>query len=295
MNGLFKLIIAYARLTRPPAPLLMGLAVFMGQVAALGGLPEPGLMLAPVAASMLMTASSFVFNDVVDYEIDVVNRPGAPLPSGRASRRGATVFSILLFTAGFAISLQTKVQSLIMLNTMYALSILYSLRLKATGLLGNIVVALCVSASFIYGSLTATGWVSPVVLKITWVSFFINLGREVVQSIQDMEGDKVKQVRSVAIAYGPETAARLGSLFTILGLTLGPVLFLNYEAGYYGLFSQTFALILIPEAGLAYSIIQLLKNPTPKNASTFLKRFNLLTIIILLILASEFARSAITG
>lgn len=104
-----------------------------------------------------------------------------------------------------------------LLNSMHALSILYSLRLKGTGLLGNITVALYVSASFAYGSLTATGWFNLTVLKIAWISFFINLERGVIQGIQDTEGDRSRRVRSVAIAYGPETAAKLGSIFIILG------------------------------------------------------------------------------
>jgi len=104
-----------------------------------------------------------------------------------------------------------------LLNSMHALSILYSLRLKGTGLLGSITVALYVSASFAYGSLTATGWFNLTVLKIAWISFFINLERGVIQGIQDTEGDRSRRVRSVAIAYGPETAAKLGSIFIILG------------------------------------------------------------------------------
>jgi len=290
-----RTISAYIELTRPIGPLLIGLSVFMGQAVALGRIPEPSLVFTSILASMLMTASSFVFNDVVDYEIDVVNRPTAPLPSSRVSRRGAIVFGILLFIVGFVFSLRVNIQSFIVLNVMYALSIIYSLKLKATGLLGNIVVALCVSSSFIYGSLTATGSVNHVVLKIAWFAFFVNLGREVIQSIQDMEGDKRKRVRSVAIVYGPRTAALLGSIFTILGLILGPLLFLDYKAGYSVLLSQTFTLILIPEAGLIYSIIQLLKQPTPGFTRVFLKRYNVFTIVILLLLAFEIAKSTIIG
>jgi len=104
-----------------------------------------------------------------------------------------------------------------LLNLVYALSVLYSLRLKGTGLLGNITVAPCVSASFAYGSLTATEWFNLTVLKIAWISFFANLGRGVIQGIQDMEGGRSRRVRSVAIAYDPETAAKLGSVFIILG------------------------------------------------------------------------------
>uniref|UniRef100_A0A7C2BKE6 UbiA family prenyltransferase n=1 Tax=Thermosphaera aggregans TaxID=54254 RepID=A0A7C2BKE6_9CREN len=161
-----KQVLAYMELTRPPAPLLIGVAVFIGQIVGLGKLPEPGLLFPPFTASVLMTASSFVVNDVIDYEIDLVNRPRAPLPSGRVSRRSALLFALSLFVACFILSLPTGLPSIIFLNSMYALSILYSLRLKEAGLLGNITVALCVTASFAYGSLTATGWFDLTVLRI---------------------------------------------------------------------------------------------------------------------------------
>ncbi len=287
-------MLAYVELTRPIGPLLIGVAVFIGQVIALKALPRPDLLFFPLVASMLVTASSFAFNDVIDYEIDKVNRPWAPIPSGRISRRAAMWFSLLLYLASFYFSLPTGLLPTIVLNTTYALSIFYSLKLKATGLLGNVVVASCVSMAFIYGSLTSTGWVDSTVLNMSWVSFFVNLGREVIQSIQDMEGDARKGVKSVAITYGPKVAASLGSLFILLGLVLGPLLFLNYEAGYYGLFSRkTHALILIPQIGLAYSVFKLLKQPTPTNVSRFISRANLFTILILLVLALEFVHVSI--
>jgi len=90
--------------------------------------------------------------------------------------------------AGFLTSLEE------LLNSMHALSILYSLRLKGTGLLGNITAAPCVSASFAYGSPTATGWFNLTALKIAWISFFINLRREVIQGIQDVEGGMSRRV-----------------------------------------------------------------------------------------------------
>jgi len=159
------------------------------------------------------------------------------------------------------------------------------------GFLGNITVALCVSIVFIYGSLTATGVVYPMVFNIAWISFLINLGREVVQNIQDMEGDVWRHVKSVAITYGPRAATLLGSLFTLLGLVLGPLLFLNQFTGNYDFYIYTQILILVPQIGLVYSVIMLLRKPTPMNASRFIRRANIFTGLILLVLVLVFVSS----
>jgi len=291
LKNSFRLMLAFIELTRPIGPFFIAVAVFIGQVIALKALPKLDLLFFPLASSMLVTASSFVFNDFIDHEIDRVNRPWAPIPSGRISRRTAAWYSLVLYLAGFIFSLSTGFWPIIVLNVAYVLSILYSLKLKVMGFLGNITVALCVSIAFIYGSLTATGVIYPMVFNIAWISFFINLGREVVQSIQDMEGDVRRYVKSVAITYGPRTAALLGSLFTLLGLVLGPLLFLNQFSGNYDLYIYIQILILVPQMGLVYSLIMLLLNPTPKNASRFIRRANIFTGLILLVLALVFVSS----
>jgi len=167
-------------------------------------------------------------------------------------------------------SLQTELISIIVLHATYALSILYSLRLKNTGLLGNIIVTFCVSTALIYGSLTATGGVDPLVLNIAGISFFINLGREVIQSVQDMKGDMMRGVKSVAITHGLRAAAVLGSLFMLLGVILGPLVLLNQLTE----LQHHYILILIPQFGLVYSIIMLLRQPTQENASRFIRHAN---------------------
>lgn len=50
-------------------------------------------------------------------------------------------------------------------------------------------VAFCVSTPFVFGALSATASISYVVFSFFILSFFSNLGREIVQSIHDMEGD----------------------------------------------------------------------------------------------------------
>jgi 4-hydroxybenzoate polyprenyltransferase len=58
-----------------------------------------GLLL---AASSLLYIGGVVLNDVVDRELDAVERPNRPLPSGRVTLRAASIFSGILLLGGIA-------------------------------------------------------------------------------------------------------------------------------------------------------------------------------------------------
>jgi 4-hydroxybenzoate polyprenyltransferase len=50
-----------------------------------------------VVASYCATVASYVFNDFVDVDIDRVNLPDRPLPSGKLTRTEALVFALVLY------------------------------------------------------------------------------------------------------------------------------------------------------------------------------------------------------
>lgn len=156
----------------------------------------------------------------------------------------------------------------------------YNIYGKRTGLLGNIIVSFCVSMAFVYGLITATNSIDTIVLYISLLSFFKNLGREIVQSIQDMDGDKLAGVRSVALVYGPRFAAILGSITCAITLILAPIIFLYQLRNV----SSLFLVVLVPEIGFLFSSYLLLRRPTKESASRFVKQVNLWTVMILIAL-----------
>jgi geranylgeranylglycerol-phosphate geranylgeranyltransferase len=268
----------YVQLTRPSAPLLIAVATFIGQAIALKGIPEPSIFVFPALAASLTTASSFVINDYIDVDIDRINNPGKPIPSGVIQRRSALYVGIALFLAGFLASLKTTLLAISMLVGTYGLTVYYNLYGKKRGLLGNIIVAFCVSMAFAYGSVSAINSVDTIVFYISLLSFLMNLGREIVQSIQDMEGDRRQGVRSVAILHGSRFAAILGSSICAATLILAPIIFLYPFRD----FELLYSIIFVPEIGALFSIYTLLKMPTKEGATRFIKQINIWTAMILL-------------
>src|SRR6266487_6667877 len=85
---------AYLTLIRPPNTVMIGLAVIIGEAIAVA--PQlPGIQVAIFGflTASLMMAGTMVANDVYDVEIDKVNGPQRPLPSGTVKTRDATVFA----------------------------------------------------------------------------------------------------------------------------------------------------------------------------------------------------------
>jgi 4-hydroxybenzoate polyprenyltransferase len=80
-----KTITAYLQLIRLPNVVTAAADSFAGWLLVSGSTSSPARWLPLVAASMVLYASGTALNDVFDFEIDRVERPGRPLPSGRAS------------------------------------------------------------------------------------------------------------------------------------------------------------------------------------------------------------------
>lgn len=58
-------------------------------------------------SSLFLYAGGVAFNDVCDAELDAVERPERPIPSGRVSKKQAALFSMILFVTGIASAILT--------------------------------------------------------------------------------------------------------------------------------------------------------------------------------------------
>ena len=84
-----KTLIAYLQLMRLPNVVTAASDSLAGWLLVTGSLQRPGQWLPLLASSMVLYAAGTMLNDVFDFEVDRQERPGRPLPSGRASRRTA--------------------------------------------------------------------------------------------------------------------------------------------------------------------------------------------------------------
>src|SRR5690606_21093184 len=101
----------YIQLARPFTLIAPALGFFSGSVTAIGAVPAepwtwavwtPALIGALMAA--VLNAASNALNQIYDLEIDRVNKPARPLPSGRLSIRSAWTFTWITYAIALALA-----------------------------------------------------------------------------------------------------------------------------------------------------------------------------------------------
>ncbi|MDH5624455.1 MAG: geranylgeranylglycerol-phosphate geranylgeranyltransferase [Candidatus Bathyarchaeota archaeon] len=249
----------FLRIIRPLNCLMMGFAVIVGAslVSALNF--SINLLLGFVTSSTL-TGASMAINDYYDREIDAINEPNRPIPSGTISPKEALSFAAVLSLVGFAAALMTNISCLIVAVITWMIFVTYTTKGKRTGLPGNLLVSTCVVIPFIYGGFVVENLELSVILFAA-MAFLSNTGREIAKGIVDVEGDKFQNIRTIALLFGERTAAVLSSILSVLAVSLSPLPWL------WGLVSDWFLpFVILTDIGLIVSSISLLRNYSRKNA-----------------------------
>jgi len=218
---------AILQLFRFELPLAAGICTLIGTVISAGGLPHLGILLLAFLCVFFISSSSIISNDYFDVETDRINAPDRPLPSGRAHAGDAVLFTALTAILGFAAGARLGLTALVVALVFWIIGLLYNWRGKASGLIGNLMVSACVGIMFIFGAIAVGAPWNPVIWTLGSLAFCFDLGEEIAADAMDMEGDRLRGSRSIAILKGRRAALSIsGFLFGLFILisTL-PVIF----------------------------------------------------------------------
>ncbi|MCX8206909.1 MAG: geranylgeranylglycerol-phosphate geranylgeranyltransferase [Methanothrix sp.] len=212
---------------RPANCAMAGAASFIGMIAS-GALPQslhlPALVFSAV---FLITGGGNAINDYFDREIDAVNRPERPIPSGRLSPRAALIWSVTLFVAGCVIArlINQMCMALALLNS--SVLIIYAARLKGLPLAGNIAVSYLTGTTFMFGGLAAMP--SSITAYLSVLSALATLSREIVKDIEDLPGDLAHGAKTLPAFIGERYSFILASLALIMAMMLSYLVPLGVE------------------------------------------------------------------
>jgi geranylgeranylglycerol-phosphate geranylgeranyltransferase len=271
--------VGYLRLMRPVNCLMMGVAVIVG--AALASPHDLGIswlnLVYGFVTGLALTGASMAINDYYDREIDAVNEPNRPIPSGLIEPREALAFAFVLTAIGFAAAYSTNSErALCLVVAIFAwlVFVAYTIVGKRSGLPGNFLVSTCVAVPFIYGSAAMVNKVELNVLVFASMAFLSNTGREVTKGIVDVKGDEMQGVKTLAVRYGVKNAAIAATIFYLLAVLLTPIPWLLKLVSFWFI-----PLVAVTDFGLVACSFMLLKNYSRENARK-IKNVVLLWLII---------------
>ena len=244
----------YYKLGRPINAMAGCIAIFISGYVA--GAPSWWPVVMAAITVFFITVSTNAWNDYLDIEIDRVNKPERPLPSGQISLRGALIFSVVGSALSLAVAVFINPSAFMIALGSNMLLYLYSWKLKCTVLLGNAAVATIIALCFIFGGVAA-GNIQPI-LPLAVTGFFTIMAREILKTMADYKGDLQKNCSTIATVWGNTTARTFMLIF--LGISAVAMLVTYFIEQYSPVY--LFIVILVMYPILAYIAIQS-KNASP--------------------------------
>ena len=208
-----------------------GNAVVGGVAALVGGYLGGSLGFAvgiAAAATVFGTGAGNAVNDYYDADIDAVNNPERPIPSGRLSRRGAALLALSFFVAALVLTVVFLPPLAIGIGVVnLVLLVGYSSHLKRMPLIGNVVVAYLTGSAFLFGGAAVEGVEFTVILFA--LAALANLGREIVKDVEDIEGDAEEGARTLPVVWGERRALAVDSVAVAVGVVLSPLPYFFFD------------------------------------------------------------------
>ncbi len=251
----------FVEIARIPNCFMMGFAVIIGVFMSLGAAMPIYSAVVGFLVGFILVAGSMAVNDILDAEIDAINNPSRPIPSGRVSKNQAAAFAAITLLAGLLLAFMLSILNFLIAIAAVGLMLYYNRSGKRTGLLGNAVVSANLAIPFIFGG--AIGGITTTLYVFALLAFLAGMGREVIKGMADVTGDSKRGVRTLAVTRGLEIASRTGALFFVAAVLLSAIPITLRMVSW--LYVPT---VLICDLGFMYSAYSIVKDPSPGNALT---------------------------
>lgn len=203
-----------------------------------------------VFSTILIAAAGNIINDYFDVKADRINKPDKVIITKHIKKRWAIVLHWLLngiaFLIGCYLSITYQTFWYVFIHLL-SINILwfYSIQLKKVGIFGNILIALLTSLvpiivgihihyhlhliheslNFNFNSSSYNGSISNLLYHVSdwWLicffsgfAFVLNLARELIKDIQDIEGDQQIKSKSIAIVFGERKTRIISAIILLL-------------------------------------------------------------------------------
>jgi len=183
----------------------------------------------------LLLAAGCVLNDIVDRDIDKINKPRTHIVGNTISLKAAWwifgTLSVLAFICSVYISVFLFREWAYISVAVYTLSILYDVYFKRSPLMGNVLMALLSSfvplVLFFFAKTSIAALnnqkINTLICLYAAFPFPIIIARELSLDISDMEGDKACGCRTLPIVIGAKRSKLVITFILLLTIGAGTV------------------------------------------------------------------------
>lgn len=187
---------AFFRLARIENCLIVVVCALLGVHLAGGILVQSEALTAAIAAGLVLAFGNII-NDICDVDVDRLAKPHRPIPSGRVTTSQAVAISAICAVGASLLGLHLGRGHFLVVAVMLLLSLVYSMKLKRTPLLGNLLVAaqsgfVVAFGASVYSITNVSVWAAALMVFLAILVF------EVVKDLEDEEGDAGAGIHTIA-------------------------------------------------------------------------------------------------
>ena len=226
-----------------------------------------------IIGSFFAITSSYIFNDCIDIDVDTINLPERPLPSGLITKIEALFYGLILISISFIIAFYFSIQTFIILLISFLIIIYYSYYVKRINPFSFLLVG--ISYGFVpIGIWTSINPLNIYLLRSNIDIFFIpipciifflmvcitDFSFSLSGVCRDIIGDKNRKIQTFPVVYNILITSKIILLFWIIGFILLTLLY------FYSKLDIIYLIIIIlSNIWLFIKCLHFIKKATPLN------------------------------
>ena len=212
-------IFAYLEMIRPYTIIWSGLVGLLGACISYGNFPSIKIALLAFFIPMMGWIAGLYLSDYLDRELDAIQKPHRPIPSGRVKPKEALFVGGSIAFIGFLLSFLLTINNVILVFVVAALVFSYAKFSKSRGILGNINRGFVTIFAYLFGVVSINQPLQNIPLYVwTFAVVFLihDTTSNLIGAIRDIEGDKKGGYQTLPVKYGIKKSLYLAFLLTIL-------------------------------------------------------------------------------
>lgn len=250
---------------------------------------------------ILISAAGYIINDIEDVVSDKINKPKKLIVTKNITTEKALKWYKITNTIGisfgivFSLNINNPIVSFIFIGTSLLLYY-YAKKLKSKPLIGNLIVAFLIGFSIFILAIFEFGFLIKnepkhlafnIIITLSIFAFFLNLTREIIKDIEDINGDYALKTNTLPILLGVNRTKSIALITLIFPIGLLLNIFLNYSEIYKFTMLYLLIAVFVPLLYVAIKLFSAKKKKHFKKISTLLKITMFLGVTSLIIFSKS--------
>ncbi len=276
---------AVTDLARLKASIITGMTVILGMVAVITRIPSLDQILFGFGVGLILSSSTNTINDIMDLELDLIEKPNRPLPRKDITISEAWGIFIIESFIAYICGLMLGLPAFILTVLVSIISFLYSFKLKNIVVFKNTLTAFGVASAFLVGAL-GTQQELPTSVFLFFLLIFISVvAFEIHKDIADIEGDSQLGKQTLPTVVGLQKSAYIAVFLYIVGFIVFQGILLGSKST---LIPILWIIDILGIIGGFYILLPLIKDQNPVKIHRTRKRTMALFAILVIAVIINF-------